>query len=271
MTATVTLLLLAAGHSGASAGDGAGRVDCAQARLPECDVRANIPDRPGRAPTDEGGTDGGTVSGPPPRCHYERVPVQEPPPPGAGPGAWHLQVCVSADGIASQSQPRWLTDGQAQDPRLLGELAVSRLRLPAPQIRTSPDPALGPVLVWVPVWAWIGPSTWGSRSATAAVSGVAVTAVAYARRAAWRFGDGASPTICGPGTEWTPDRDAAAPSPTCGHTYQKAGRMTVTATVTWQVVWYGAGQSGTVPDLTVTSTMVVQVVQAPTANTTGQR
>jgi hypothetical protein len=268
LATAVTVVLVVVPDARVWAGDGAGRVDCAQARLPECDVRAATPDRPGRAPADADNSSG-TSSGPPPRCHLERVAPQAPAPPGAGPGGWYVQVCVSADGVPSQSQPRWLTDGQAQDPRLLGEQAVSRLRLPAPLIRTSPDPALGPVLVWVPVWAWIGPSTWGSRSATAAVSGVSVTAVAHARRVAWRFGDGATKT-CGPGTVWTAAQDPGAQSPTCGHTYQAAGRMTVSATVTWQVRWSGAGQSGTVPDLTVTSTQVVQVVQAPTANTSGR-
>jgi hypothetical protein len=57
------------------------------------------------------------------------------------------------------------------------------------------------------------------------------------------------------------------PSPTCGHTYRtdsgsaSGGKFQLTATITWRIDWTGAGQAGTLNDLTTTSVTAVTVEQ----------
>jgi len=263
------VLLLTWGGGAVLAADGTGGVDCRQVPgAPECRLFAgNTPDS-----DSDGDTDGRNDSGSdePTRCRYQRAEPQAPPPAGVtSGGAWYTRVCLRADGGASQSQPMWLTAAQASDPSVLAEQAVSRLRPPTPLIRTSPDPALAPVLVWVPVWLWIGPSSWGTRSATAAVPGMSVTATATAVRAEWRLGDGTT-TICGPGTAWTPDADPAAQSPTCGHVYRRPGQVDLVVSVSWRVTWAGGGQSGVAGTLTTSARLQARVVESQGLVTNGK-
>jgi hypothetical protein len=260
-------VLAAAPASAAHADGGTGSVNCSQdPSAPECDVTAGTPAEPGTSPGGADDRSGG--SGQPSNCHYKRAEPQAPPPPGGGPGAWYTRACLRPDGGASESQPMWLTDAQAADPGVLAEQAVSRLRPPAPLIRTSPDMARAKVLVSVPVWLWVGPSSWGSRSATAAVPGMSVTATATPTRAVWRLGDG---TVlgCGPGTPWKAGMNPAAESPTCGHTYRHAGPVEVVVTVLWRVTWAGGGQSGEAGTLTTTSRLTARVDEVHGLVTTG--
>lgn len=247
--------------------DGAiGDIDCSENRTTaECGLRAGAPGETG-SNNDNGSGNQSSGTGEPDRCFYERAQPQAPPPPGAGPGAWYVRVCERANGGASQTQPMWLTNPPAPDPSVLAQQAVSRLRLPAPAIHTNPDAAQTDVLVWVPVWLWVGGPSWAARSATAAVPGMSVTATATARKAVWRHGDSTTQT-CGQGTAWRPGTDPRIGSPTCGHTYTRSGTVTLTAVVTWNVVWQGGGQSGTVPDLTTTASVTMRVVEAPALNT----
>ncbi|MFT3889629.1 MAG: hypothetical protein QM713_15910 [Arachnia sp.] len=55
---------------------------------------------------------------------------------------------------------------------------------------------------------------------------------------------------CGKGTPWSSARTRGGSnvaSPDCGYVYEAMGRYTVTATSSWEVVWSGGGQSGTMP------------------------
>jgi hypothetical protein len=58
------------------------------------------------------------------------------------------------------------------------------------------------------------------------------------------MGDGKT-VQCGRGTVYE-DRFGTASSPTCGHTYVKQGRYTVTAESSWVVDWAGVGQTGSI-------------------------
>lgn len=259
----------------AQAGDGVGGVDCTQ--FPDtagCDVSAGTPGGPGGSGNTGGGGsgDGSGGGGDDGACRYERLEPQAPPPAGAGPGGWYVQVVCSRDGMAWQSEPLWLDAGQAGDPWALAREAVSRLRLPAPAIRANPDPAAD-LLVRVPVWLWVDASTWGPRSATASVPGMSVTATATPVRVTWSYGDGSPDRTCaGPGTPWRSGTDPRAASPTCGHTYlsTSAGApgnsFVLRATVSWSVSWSGGGQSGTVPGLTTMSAVPVRVAQSQAIN-----
>jgi hypothetical protein len=258
------------GPGPALAGGGYGNVDCStNPSAPECDVTAGTPGSPG---DDNGGGSGGdgdgsgSGGGEESNCTYERIEEQAPPPAGAGAGAWYQQICDLGGG-GSVSPAMWLPAGQVADPQALGQQAVSRLRLPAPAIRTNPDSAVG-VLVQVPVWFWVDGSTWGARRATASVPGMSVTATATPIRVVWNAGDDTRDVVCdGPGTPWGAGTDPQAAS-SCGHTYRTSSAgapgnaFTLRATVTWSVSWAGGGQSGTVPPLTTTSSVALSVAQS---------
>jgi hypothetical protein len=278
VVATVALLL-GAPSTAALADGGVGGVDCKQnPNAAECNVDAGTPNKPGNGGSGgNGGSDDGSGDGSggysDPNCHYERANPQPAPPAGGGEGAWYVQICLIGDGKGgpSQSPPMWMATAPQLDPAELARTARSKLQLPTPGIRTNPDARKAEVLVTVPVWFWLDGSSWGSRSATASVPGMSVTATASPQKVVWQLGDGKSIT-CGRGTVWPPGTDPKKASPTCGHTYDLPApvTLTLTATVTWTVTWAGGGQTGTVPNLITTAQTTVHVAEAPAINT-GQR
>jgi hypothetical protein len=161
----------------------------------------------------------------------------------------------------------------ATDPGLLllAQEAIKYLNLPAPQIHVNPA-AAAPQVVYVPTWLWIDPGAFASKSATASVAGLSVTATATPTKVTWSTGDGARVT-CGKGTPWVEGTNPLLASPDCGHTYTTAsrssagGKYPLRATITWQVTWRGGGATGTEPALTSTSSVQVQVVESVAVNT----
>lgn len=73
-----------------------------------------------------------------------------------------------------------------------------------------------------------------------------MTATAKVKKIVWKMGDGTSVSCMGAGTPYK-DSFGKKSSPTCGHTYTRQGRYTVTATSYWVVAWAGIGQAGTIP------------------------
>jgi hypothetical protein len=181
------------------------------------------------------------------------------PDPGA---AWYVGVCGYPP---VPGYTRFRVFGTPPGPQLLADEAVRALRLPTPLIGVNPAPP-APQIVFFPTWVWLGGDSWGPRSATASVPGMSVTATARPVRLVLSTGDGASMTCTGPGTAWTPGRDAMAASPTCGHTFTSPGSYPVTVTVTWNVSWAGGGVTGTAPGMTTTATVTVAVVERPVLN-----
>lgn len=157
-------------------------------------------------------------------------------------------------------------------PGSLAARAIRLLNLAGPEIRTSP-PADQEQVVGVPMWVWtsVDPSTWGTRSVTAAVPGESLTATAAAERITWNFGDGTTLVCAGPGTPYTPADNPASPSPTCGHTYttssdgQPGNVYQLTATTTWLVRWAGAGTSGEL-SVSRSSQIALRVAEAQAIN-----
>ena len=120
---------------------------------------------------------------------------------------------------------------------------------PDPVIRSSPaQNALQ--LTNLPTWLWINPAEWVPESKTATVPGESVTATATPVSVTWHPGDGSTVTCQGAGTPYTSADNQAAASPDCGHTYtnssagQPGGAFQVTATITWDITWQGAGGAG---------------------------
>lgn len=199
-------------------------------------------------------------------------PVQQQPPPGQ-PGAWYMYQC-SGDGWrdALYRPPIWIPDGQAAapSPEQLAQQAYNQLRLPSPQIRANP---VGTQLVNLPTWLWLDQSSWGTRSATASVPGVSVTATATPQSVTWSMGDGSTVTCPGAGTPFPTGGNPSAASPDCGHTYTRSSQgqpnnqFPVSASIHWTVTWAGAGQGGTFPNLTTTSSASFAVAESQAVNT----
>ena len=95
-----------------------------------------------------------------------------------------------------------------------------------------------------------------------------MTATARAVLATWLLGDGSTVVCHRPGARWTAGTDPLAASPDCGHTYTRSSAgepgsaFRVTVTVTWEVTWAGAGQTGVVPGLTTTGGAQVRVAES---------
>jgi hypothetical protein len=185
--------------------------------------------------------------------------------PASGSAQWYVGECGYPHGIGLT---RYRLFSAAPSVQVVAAQAVSALRLPAPAVRLSPASPARQV-VRLPMWVWLDTGSWGRRSATASVPGVSVTATAVATRLALSVGDGVSVVCRGSGTVWTADTDPGAESPTCGHVYTAAGAVTLTATVTWSVVWAGGGAAGTVPAVTTTASVAVMVREVAALDTRG--
>jgi hypothetical protein len=155
----------------------------------------------------------------------------------------------------------------AMSPRDVAQEAVKEIRLPAPAMNTSPRDGV-PQWVNFPMFLWTDSRDWHSLSATANVPGLQVSATATPESLTWDMGDGSVVTCTGPGTPFTDSTPATSVSPDCGYVYRRAsdaepsGEFTVRVTEAWRVTWVGGEQSGTLPDLTATSSIAVRVAES---------
>ncbi len=275
----------------AFAGGGKGTVTCVKHDpRPECNVGVVLPGRPG-----DGGNKGGSGGGKggdgkcrnpqgqeipcqrgggtagPDGCYYSLIDLSptmieylggQPP----GPGHWYEKLCFTGNGGPSTGigGPVWVAADPAVtvSPQVLAQQAREKLRLPSVVISMNPP---GDQLVNLPVWLSVDPGSWKPQSATASVPGVSVTATARPVQVTWSMGDGSTHVCDGPGTAWTAGTDPRAESPDCGHVYRRSsagGSFTVSATVSWQLTWAGAGQTGTVPGLVTTGQLQTRVQES---------
>lgn len=186
------------------------------------------------------------------------------------PQAWYEGWCGSvASGLSFVTRMRIFTSPPGQ--ALLVAEAVKLLQLPAPAIHLNPAPPAAQ-LVFVPTWLWVDASSWESRTATASVPGMSVTATATPTSLTWSMGDGATVTCHGAGTPWQPGGDPMAESPDCGHKFTHPsgeGAFVVRATIGWNVSWSGGGATGVEPALASTTSADVKVAESPTVVTRG--
>lgn len=230
----------------------AGSATTATAKKTECDVNGNCVVTDHSVGSGGGGGGGGGAGA------------------GAGKGSSSGQGCeVPVDGVVT---PAWCTDDSKSvyeivSPaeiarRLMSQVQLKPIKVGITPLAKSPD-SMG--LVGLPVWLWAddpSPTTWGPVTITA--GGMSLTA--QVSSVSWDMGDGTK-FSCGKGTEWKkgmalPD-GSAYPSPTCGHTYSKQGRYTISATSHWVAHWSGYGQSGDIPVTVSTSySYVVAELQA---------
>ena len=100
--------------------------------------------------------------------------------------------------------------------------------------------------VGYPLWLYADGGTIQPRTVSASAGGMTVRISIKVDRITWSMGDGNS-KACGVGTKWSKSVEPATPSPTCGYTYEKTGRYSVTATTHWTINWSAGGQTGTFP------------------------
>lgn len=185
---------------------------------------------------------------------------------GAAPAGqqWYLGSCDYPP-YSGQTRFRLFAAVAKADPGVLAAQAAAQLDLPAPVVQLSPS-SPERQLVHLPMWVWLDASSWASRSATASVPGLSVTATATADRLVLSAGDRTTVVCRGAGTAWTAGMNPGAVSPTCGHTYGTSGTFRLTATVSWTVVWSGDGATGTEPELTTVTSFMVSVREAVALN-----
>ena len=122
--------------------------------------------------------------------------------------------------------------------------AASTLKLPNGTPQIGPDPANNKwdmLAVGLPVWLWTDDRT--DVDATVTMNGIAISLSATRSSTTFDLGDGTT-LACRTTTPRPADADPMQPSPTCGHTYQRAGDYTVEATTWWSVGWSALGRSG---------------------------
>ena len=278
----------------ATAGDSTGGVSCFKgSTAPGCDLNAGTGGNSGNTNTGDSGGKGGRGGDGKCRdakgaeipcqrdgawagsdgCYYKPADVSQstidalggqP----AGEGGWYQRVCYNdAGGVTTGfGGPVWMPGAPpVVSPEVLARQARARLELPNVVIALNPP---GDQLTHLPTWLSLDPASWTPKSATASVPGVSVTATARPVQASWAMGNGETKVCTVPGTKWTPGTDPRLPSPDCSYTYRHSsagasgGRYTVTVTVTWEVTWAGAGQTGTVPGLTTTGNVPVTVEES---------
>lgn len=185
-----------------------------------------------------------------------------------GPGVWYSRSCrpYAGQSVASANiSVVYLATAPAPVAELVARHAVSHLVLP--RLSASVNPS-GLQLVNLPTWLSVPATSWGSRSATASVPGVSVTATATATKVVFKMGDGHTVTCHSRGTDWHTGLDPLASSPDCGYTYRTPGEnLTIRASVSWSISWSGAGSSGTLPDLVTTTSIPVRVGESQTVVT----
>ena len=128
--------------------------------------------------------------------------------------------------------------------------ARASMSVPEPEMTGSPGLDAEQV-VGVPTWLWLDQQEWAPVSAQASVPGGAVSVTAAPSTATWRLGDGGVVVCEGPGTAFDPEvHDAAAESPTCGHTFTRSsqeepgGVFEVSVEVVWEVEWESSDGGG---------------------------
>ena len=134
--------------------------------------------------------------------------------------------------------------GPVVDPVEAARRAVATLSLTEPGLLLDPDPAgneWGATAVGFNMW-FHAPDP-GVLRTSVAVDGLTVEITAVAGSLAVDTGDGRR-QVCRRTVPYRSPEGVNAPSPYCGHAWDRAGEYTVTATRTWDITWSAGGRSG---------------------------
>jgi hypothetical protein len=187
-------------------------------------------------------------------------------------GRWLQYVCPPRGAIEIDGRVL-IPEGGLVDPQQLAINALASVSIQPPAIRTSPS-ASGRLFVQVPTWLWLERDWWQPYEATARAGRVWSTVRATPVATTWSLGDGRTVSCRGPGTEWRPGLPDDASN--CTYTYRNSsagspgGTFNLEATVTFEVSWStNAGGGGTLPAITRTSSLGVQVGEIQAIGTRG--
>lgn len=161
----------------------------------------------------------------------------------------------------------------AVDPRRLALMARSRLSLPLPEARTSPD---GDQTVNLETWLWV--ENWEEQSRTATAGGVTAVVVATPVEQRWVFGMPGEEKVCfDGGVPYDFSKEPSEQSTTCGYTFRhsSAGQpddvFQVTATLVWHITWTSnVGASGDLGFVSRTVTIPTRVAEHQALNERGR-
>ena len=134
--------------------------------------------------------------------------------------------------------------GPVVDPVEAARRAVATLSLTEPGLLLDPDPAgneWGATAVGFNMW-FHAPDP-GVLRTSVTVDGLTVEITAVAGSLAVDTGDGRR-QVCRRTVPYRSPEGVNAPSPYCGHAWDRAGEYTVTATRTWDITWSAGGRSG---------------------------
>jgi hypothetical protein len=150
------------------------------------------------------------------------------------------------------------------DPRDLAVMARSRLPLPLPAARMSPD---GDQTVNLESWLWV--ENWATQSRSATAGAVTSTVVATPVEQRWTFGSPAERKVCADaGKPYDLSKSPSEQSTTCSYTFRRSSDgqpgdvFQMTVTLVWHVTWTSnigaSGDLGFVPRTTTIPTRVAE-------------
>ena len=159
--------------------------------------------------------------------------------------------------------------GAIVDPARLAVMARSRLPLPLPSPRMSPE---GEQTVNVDSWLWV--DNWQPQTRSATAGGVTTVVVATPVEQRWTLGSPSERKVCADaGTQYDLARPAAEQSTTCSYTFRhsSAGQPNdtykVTVTLVWHVTWTSnIGASGDLGFVSRTATIPTRVAEHQALN-----
>lgn len=159
--------------------------------------------------------------------------------------------------------------GAVVDPARLAVMARSRLPLPLPSPRLSPE---GEQTVNVATWLWV--DNWQPQTRSATAGGVTTVVVATPVEQRWTFGAPSERKVCSDaGTPYDLARPAAEQSTTCSYTFRhsSAGQPNdtykVTVTLVWHVTWTSnIGAAGDLGFVSRTTTIPTRVAEHQALN-----
>jgi hypothetical protein len=168
----------------------------------------------------------------------------------------------------------------AVDPAVLAQQALNTVVLPSPTAGRYPAGTLADgrpyTVVNAHTWYWTNPGDYQATSARADAGGVWAEVTVTPTALTFSPGDGSAAVSCaGPGTPWQPTAGVWSPSPTgCDYRYpgssvgEPDGKVTAVYGIQWSITWTSStGATGTLPQITTSSTAEFAVVEAQTVVT----
>jgi hypothetical protein len=187
-----------------------------------------------------------------------------------------LKSCVNSQGnyLGAEIVTLTLPTGEPPvvDPRDLAMMARSRLPLPLPAARMSPD---GEQTVNLETWLWV--DNWQTQTRSATAGGVTSVVVATPVEQRWTFGSPSEREVCGDaGAPYDLSKQPSEQSTECSYTFrhssagQPGDAYRVTVTLVWHVTWTSnIGASGDLGFVSRTTTIPTRVAEHQALNESG--